>query len=43
MEIIESGAVFDIALITADREPICGLSLFNQLKDRTLPVASIAL
>ena len=43
MEIIESGAEFDIALIAIDREPIRVLSLFNQLKDRTLPVPSIAL
>ena len=43
MKIIESGAEFDLALIAIDREPISGLSLFNQLKDRTLPVPSIAL
>ena len=43
MEIIDSGAEFDLALIAIDREPISGLSLFNQLKDRTLPVPSIAL
>lgn len=43
MEIIESGAEFDIALIAANPEPVSGLSLFNQLKDRTLPVPSIAL
>ena len=33
MEIIESDAEFDIALIAADPEPVSGLSLFNQLKD----------
>lgn len=43
MAVIQSGAEFDVALIAVDREPISGLSLFHQLKDRTFRVPRIAL
>ncbi len=43
LEIIQSGAEFDVALIALDREPISGVSLFHQIKDRTFRVPRIAL
>ncbi|NQW00156.1 MAG: SpoIIE family protein phosphatase [Rhodospirillales bacterium] len=43
MEIITSGAEFDVALIAVDRSPISGVGLFHQITDRTFRVPRIAL
>jgi phosphoserine phosphatase RsbU/P len=43
LEIILSGAEFDIAFIAIDREPISGMSLFHEIKDRTFRVPRVAL
>lgn len=43
LEIINSGADFDVALIAVDRLPISGVRLFHQIKDRSFRVPRIAL
>lgn len=43
IDIIRSGATFDIAFIAIDRKPISGMSLFHQIKDRTFRVPRVAL
>jgi len=43
LEIIRSGADFDIAFIAIDRDPISGMSLFHQINDRTFRVPRVAL
>jgi len=43
LDIIQSGATFDIAFIAIDRELISGMSLFHQIRDRTFRVPRVAL
>jgi phosphoserine phosphatase RsbU/P len=43
LEILEAGTEFDIALVAIDREGISGMSVFHQLKNRSLRVPRIAL
>jgi sigma-B regulation protein RsbU (phosphoserine phosphatase) len=43
LDIIQSGATFDIAFIAIDRESVSGMSLFHQIKDRAFRVPRVAI
>ena len=43
LNIIRSGAEFDIAFIAIDRDQVSGMPLFRQIKDRTFRVPRVAL
>jgi len=43
LNIIRSGAEFDIAFIAIDRDQVSGMPLFQQIKDRTFRVPRVAL
>lgn len=43
LEIINSGADFEVALVAIDRESVSGVGLFHQIRDRSFRVPRIAL